>query len=310
MKPSEQDPSDFVVYRDERFTLGQVAGQPYLIADGVRLTLSCHPYEPCLYITDANGCLTAVRNAFDPAVVLAQLGRGEPVRSITGREYDAVSFCLMVAFAAGRGTIGIDDAERVFGCQKEPAAPQQKDNAHSERFLVSAGDGDEDDDRVIESDPLFEVLAAYPDLAVDYALVQSRSPHDGYRSHLRALGCACRWLFASDDEEEPWRYDLNKAHGSLMEAASFFTARGSVGSLTYRTAFLSPPYPQGYTERDYERVNAALFPNGTDALEVVVWNTDWSDYFDSGHEWWGTLCATVYDKTVDRTVVILASATD
>lgn len=57
-------------------------------------------------------------------------------------------------------------------------------------------------------------------------------------------------------------------------------------------------------------MNAALFPNGTDQLEVYEWTTDWSDYFDEGHEWWGTLCLTVYDKSLDRFVVIMASATD
>ncbi|MBR1842280.1 MAG: hypothetical protein IJ788_03280, partial [Oscillospiraceae bacterium] len=50
--------------------------------------------------------------------------------------------------------------------------------------------------------------------------------------------------------------------------------------------------------------------NGTDGLEVFEWTTDWSDYFDEGHEWWGALCFTVYDKTLDRFAVIMASATD
>ena len=61
---------------------------------------------------------------------------------------------------------------------------------------------------------------------------------------------------------------------------------------------------------DFDRVNAALFPNGTNELEVYEWTTDWSDYFDEGHEWWGALCFTVYDKTLDRFAVIMASATD
>ena len=43
---------------------------------------------------------------------------------------------------------------------------------------------------------------------------------------------------------------------------------------------------------------------------MYEWTTDWSDYFDEGREWWGTLCLTVYDKTLGRFAVILASATD
>ena len=36
----------------------------------------------------------------------------------------------------------------------------------------------------------------------------------------------------------------------------------------------------------------------------------WSDYFDEGREWWGALCLTVYDETLGRFAVIMASATD
>ena len=63
-------------------------------------------------------------------------------------------------------------------------------------------------------------------------------------------------------------------------------------------------------DSDFDRVNAALFPNGTDGLEIYEWTTDWSEFFDDGHEWWGALCFTVYDKTLDRFAVIMASATD
>ena len=37
---------------------------------------------------------------------------------------------------------------------------------------------------------------------------------------------------------------------------------------------------------------------------------DGAEYFDEGHEWWGALCLTVYDETLDRFAVIMASATD
>ncbi len=82
------------------------------------------------------------------------------------------------------------------------------------------------------------------------------------------------------------------------------------GELNYRRAFLCPPQESRYTGKDFARVNAALFPQGTDGLEVYVWTTDWSDYFDEGHEWWGALCLTVYDSSMGRFAVIMASATD
>ena len=309
MKANEPRTTDCVVYRDERFTLGLAAQTPYVVADGVRLTLSCHPYEPCLYITDASGRLTAVHNAFDPWVVLDLFGGGGVVRSITGRRYDPEDFCRMVAYAAGKGDLNIDEAERAFGsgpAQKPAKAVSQADGGAP--FPVSA-DGAVDGFCWIERDPALTLLAMYPDLVVEYGLVQSRAPYCGYESHGKALACACRRLF-DDQEDDPWRYDLGRARGSMTTAAAFFTAEGQIGALTYRTAFLSPPYPHGYTEADYDNVNAVLFPNGTAELSVCEWTTDWSDYFDDGHEWWGALCATVYDKSLDRFVVIMASATD
>ena len=122
-----------VVYRDGRYTLGQQNGFPYLIANGERLTLTCHPYEPCLYITEENGCKTAVHNAFDPFDVLDAFSRGETITSITGREYDALDFCRIVEYAAGMSDIGINDAEVVLGDdnkRKETAKKnEEKDNS-------------------------------------------------------------------------------------------------------------------------------------------------------------------------------------
>ena len=47
-----------------------------------------------------------------------------------------------------------------------------------------------------------------------------------------------------------------------------------------------------------------------DVLEIYEWTTDWSDYFDAGHEWYGACCWSVYDRSMNRYVVMLVSATD
>ncbi|MBE6909514.1 MAG: hypothetical protein E7474_08085 [Ruminococcaceae bacterium] len=108
-----------VVYRDGRYTLGQQNGRPYLIANGERFALTCQPYEPCLYITDKDGCKTTVHNAFDPFDALNAFSRGKTITSITGRKYDARDFCRMVEYAAGMADIGMNDAEAVLGTDKK-----------------------------------------------------------------------------------------------------------------------------------------------------------------------------------------------
>ena len=150
---------------------------------------------------------------------------------------------------------------------------------------------------------LDRLLAEYPDLAVDYCVVRD-DPYSGYESHRRALKAAFGRLCRDFDG------DPDRATGNRIDPEALFSSNYREGTLNYRKAFLYPPHENGYSGKDFARINAALFPNGTAALEVYEWNTDWSDYSDEGREWWGTLCLTVYDKTTDRFVVIMASATD
>ena len=303
------------VYSDGRYTLGKQDDCCYLVANGERYGLTCHPYEPCLYITDESGAMTAVHNAFDPSSVLHAFACGELVTSITGREYDALDFCRMVEYAAGRYNVQIDEAERVFGDtpkkkhptpEKEQKAPEKEQKAPLAHRPVPRPEAG----YIIEEDPFLDLIEEYPDCVIDFCLVANEELGRGRNAHWFALLWAVRRLFVEDDDEAIWRFDVAKADGRPIDAAALFAPIDENGALNYRRAFLRPPYPVAYTDADFDRVNAALFPQGTDDLEVYEWTTDWSDYFDEGHEWWGTLCLTVYDRALDRFAVILASATD
>ena len=162
----------------------------------------------------------------------------------------------------------------------------------------------------------YRLIAEYADIVCDYCLINAENrfakaesvfPYRGVDSHRLALGCAARELFANGDE---WSYDLKTARCKKLSSKALFAPICSDEWLNYRKAFLCPPHENAYTDSDFERVNSVLFPGGVDCLEVYRWTTDWSEYFDEGHEWWGTLCLTVYDKALDRFVVIMASATD
>ncbi len=321
-----------VVYRDERYTLGLEGGQPYLSANGARYVLSCHPYEPCLYVADERGGMTAVHNAFDPLDVLECFADGKTVASITGREYDAKDFCRMVEYAAGLYDVQIDEAEKVFhGRAKEKTQKPEKEPKKKEKTVAAEKSPRPEFCRIIEDDPFCELIAGYPDAAVDYCLVANEHIGTGLNAHRDALLRACRKLFVDENDEAIWHFDVGKADGKLIPAKDLFalpeelrtgtdrhptgdaSRYGQVtdgGSRPYWQAFLMPPGGRRYTADDFREVNAALFPKGQDELEVFTWTTDWSDYFDEGREWWGTLCLTVYDKTLDRFVVIMASATD
>ena len=154
-----------------------------------------------------------------------------------------------------------------------------------------------------DDDPFYSLIAEYPDLVVDYGIVKGER-YCGYESHRKALKTA----FCRLDGE--WDGDPDQAVGKSAATEEVFSSNCQDKKLNYRKAFLYPPHKNGYTGEDFVRVNATLFPNGTDKLEVYEWTTDWSDYFDEGHEWWGSLCLTVYDQTLERFVIIMASATD
>ncbi len=101
---------DIVVYSDSRYTLGQKNQTPYVIANGEWYTLSCHGYEPCLYV---HGPYSAtIHNSFDPYDVLHSFHHGHTVTSITGHVYDAREFCRLIECAYG--DIGINEVERLL----------------------------------------------------------------------------------------------------------------------------------------------------------------------------------------------------
>ena len=78
----------------------------------------------------------------------------------------------------------------------------------------------------------------------------------------------------------------------------------------YWYLFLDPPHTTNYKIDDFIEINNILFPKGKDYLEIYDWNVDWSNYFEDGLEWWGAAAISIYDKMLDRYIIILASSTD
>lgn len=156
-------------------------------------------------------------------------------------------------------------------------------------------------------DSFYEVIARYPDAVVDYAIVGAEGPYSEAESHWNALLKGASRIFGNQWELS---FDIGKISSRKITPDTLFAPADKKGGLNYRKAFLQPPHGNSYTDKDFDTVNTALFPNGTEGLEIFEWSTEWSDYFDDGHEWWGTLCITVYDKSLERFAVIMASATD
>ena len=183
---------------------------------------------------------------------------------------------------------------------------------------------------------------------VDYHLLRDDKPYQGLESHREALLFVFDWLVKKSIEDQerarerrgddsanqlaPIVYDLDKAQPTPLPAQAFFYCPNIVKTdyygnvwydaewrpnddnfgttVPYWYALMEPVHGRNNKPEDFKKVNEALFPNGTDALDIYEWTTDWSDFFDDGHEWYGACCWSVYDKSLNRYVVMLVSATD
>lgn len=106
-----------IVYQNGPFILGNRDGLAWLEVNGTPLKLTGQPYEPCMYISQADGKITTLRNSFNPSVVLDLFVDGGAVSSITGRVYRPRDFCGLVWHTVteyGPQAVQIDDAERSY----------------------------------------------------------------------------------------------------------------------------------------------------------------------------------------------------
>ena len=200
--------------------------------------------------------------------------------------------------------------------------------------------------RELINDPFYKLLEKYDRCIIDYCLIEDDTPYQGYRSHKDAVLFAMLKVIERDideqikmevsdykevqDEPFPWNIDIGKARGHQIEPEELFHVPDILRTdsngrrvydcglpdplkgeqIPYWYAFWETPHGTGYGPDEFHNINSALFPESTDELDVYEWTTDWSNYFDDGHEWWGTACWSVYDKRMNRYVVIMAESTD
>jgi len=199
----------------------------------------------------------------------------------------------------------------------------------------------------LKNDQFYKIIQQYNRCVVEYCLMADDKAYQGIKSHKEAINFAMLTVndrsiedeikFAAKYEKEiadklvPWSSDIEKAKAVRIDTNTFlfvpkvlhknrfgmsfydcdWTNQHTGDTVPYWYAFLESPYAgTEYAPEDFLRVNHILFPKGTDTLEVYEWTTDWSDYFDDGHEWWGASCWSVYDQMLNRYVVILVSSTD
>ena len=172
-----------------------------------------------------------------------------------------------------------------------------------------------DSGAVFTNEAFYRLLGEYPDIVCDYRFINSEDrnvkesvfPYRGADSHRLALECAADDLIG---DGKRLSFDTKNAKCGKLKSKALFAPANSDDRSNYRRAFLSPVNGKSYSDRDFDRVNAVLFPGGSECLEVYRWTGGRSDHSGEFQEGRGALCLTVYDRTLERFVVITAPATD
>lgn len=179
-------------------------------------------------------------------------------------------------------------------------------------------------------DSIYTTLAKkYDELLLDYVLLSFDEEYCDIESHKKAVVAAISVLntrvrvgnslnhpqFYVDEDKmcctkysiEDFFYDGNGSQNKSGNTA----IRETPLLTTYWRAFFESPYGVPYSKEDFHKINHSLFPVQFRCdLEIYSWNDNFSNYFDDGKEWWGTALWSVYDKWMNRFVIIGASLTD
>lgn len=139
----------------------------------------------------------------------------------------------------------------------------------------------------IDNDSFYEFIKKYDSDRerhfvgeVDYHLLCDDKPYEGAKSHREALRSVFEWLVEeSIEDKESYRSMFGDDLADRILPLVYDIDKAQFSPLDSQVFFYCP-------------------------------NIVKTDYFDAGHEWYGSCCWSVYDKTLSRYVVMLVSATD
>ena len=272
--------------------------------------LTSHPFEPCLYIRQGDKLIRIIHNAFTIEEMIEAAKGIYQITSVTGTKYDIEAICEVLSHALKPDFFETDlstlEAKLRAKKELEPIAK----SAINTKIQQTQNTSPIHITELVE-DLFYQEYLKYEDAVLDYCIVKTDSDEHEKWVHQQVVLFAMNQWQASLKEE----YEIEiKCYPERMKAeqikAKDFFEQPVSNKKSYRYLFLNPPHGCDYTEEAFQKLNHMLFPNGLENLEIYDWSTDWSNYFDDGNEWWGARCVSIYDKSLDRFVVIGASATD
>lgn len=264
--------------------------------------ISSHPYEPCIYIKLDDKIIAIIHNSFNTSEIEDVARNDNTIRAITGKEYDIKAICELLLCAIN-GKIFDTDISYLENKKISTKEMQPKQLPNLNNYI-----------KEITDDVFYKEYEKYDECVLDYCIVKIELDYNAEKSHKEAvLFAMSKWAKTLKDEYDiDITYDLEKMNSKRIAAKELFetSPENKGNNNSYMYLFLNPPHGCSYTVKDFTHINSILFPNGYDKLEAFEWSTNWSNYFDDGLEWWGARCISIYDNTMNRFVIIGASATD
>ena len=304
--------TDEIIYQSNLITLYHHLDSLFFIYNNTTYQLTSHPFEPCLYVSQEEKIVRMIHNAFTIEEMM-DVARGEyQITSVTGKKYDIESICEVLS-----GALELDSYETDLSYLEANFLKKQKQNDEAVlQTNISISDQNAVDSQLLHiteltEDPFYEEYTKYPEVVLDYCILKIDSNKHTQNEHQQVVLFAMhKWqTFLNREYEVEIDCHPEKMKAKLIDSKDFFN-QSADNKKSYRYLFLNPPHGYEYEESVFDSMNRILFPNGVEGLEVYDWSTDWSNYFDDGHEWWGTRCVSIYDQSLNRFVVIGASATD
>ena len=271
--------------------------------------ISSSPYEPCLYLSFNNKIVTVIHNSFNTSEIEFLAKNNKKINSITGRKYDIKMLCELLSIAVNYNIYDTD----ISYLESKLSIYHKSENLDKNTSKRSITKIINDDDIIeLKDDIFYKEYKKYDECVLDYCIIKMNIEYNHEKSHKKAVIFAMsRW---KDKYDMDITFDIKKMNFKRIDANLFFELLSNetkkYDTKPYCELFINPPYGTSYSVKDFKYINNLLFPNGYDNLEIYEWSTNWSNYFDEGLEWWGARCVSIYDYTMNRFIIIGASASD
>ena len=299
-----------ILFKTDKITLLNNNGL-FFIENSNTYNITSQPNEPCLYVELDNKIIRIIHNSFTVAEIIDAAKAKNKIMAVSGVEYDIKGICELLSCAINSNIYDTDIAYLEKKMAKEKQTMKitntiEKQIKNESSFSCTCNI------KELTDDVFYKEYKKYDECVLDYCIIKIYSKYNQEKSHKEAVIFAMeKWkkLLKYEYDLEIY-YNTDKMKANKIEVKDFFEIASKDYNKNYLSLFLNPPHGTHYTIDDFTCLNNILFPNGYDNLEIYNWSTDWSNYFDEGLEWWGAKCVSIYDKRLDRFVVIGASATD